>query len=125
MSSKLIESKSDEEKIVVAKLITLLNEIGVEHVNSSKRQLEQALKLINSEKNDIIALDNTLRFFTKVGIYENSQVENVNIVKALFTSSVTKVRDIVNFDNRPILAGIGNFISSKSLDNFAVEFKIK
>jgi ribosomal protein S13 len=124
MSSKLIEEKSGEEKIVVAKLITLLNEIGVEHVNSSKRQLEQALKLINSEKNDIIALDNTLRFFTKVGIYENSQVENVNIVKALFTSSVTEVRDIVNFDNRPILAGIGNFISSKSLDNFAVEFKL-
>jgi hypothetical protein len=125
MSSKLVEGKSDEEKIVVAKLITLLNEIGVEHVNTSKRQLEQVLKLINSEKNDIIALDNTLRFFTKMGIYENGQVENINIVRDLFTSHRNgNVANTVEFENRPIFASVRDFIFSHNFENCTVEFKL-
>jgi ribosomal protein S13 len=124
MSSKLIDGESCKEKMLVAKLVILLNEIGVKYVDSSKKQLEQALKLINSEKNDMIALDNTLRFFSNVEIYEDKQVENIDIVKTLFTSNVIKGRDTVNFDNRPILASIRSFIFSKSLENCTVEFKL-
>jgi ribosomal protein S13 len=124
MLLKVIKGNDNEQSILVAKLVTLLNKFDGKRIMSSRNRLEQVLKLVNSKEGSLVIIDYMLESLGSISVYDDSQVKNINSVRGFFEDHLYD--DIagctIKFENKPILEIVKKFILLSDFENWAVEF---